>query len=372
MIIRFFLKKIGENKIRLYFTVTMVSFSLFLAIFFLTLGFNGQGGVKAWYQENVKNRIIYAEVTDASNLSILKNRSGILKETAMKKYEETIVEFANNKIELEVKAFAASVEFVIPGGELLAGSSSYIQDGIMVGKNILDYYNISYSAAIGMKVMMSDLKNYTIAGVFDNTEEMAPACFIMCPDVKFEADQYIIETNTIDDVATVTARFEKNGYKVVSYAAQIDETMQHIRIMAVAVTILSFGTLIFAWMTLYYSLMGSIRDMYPFIAMLKAVGYKRRNSSKLIYAESIIILCLSFILTIVLYYVGLKGIGILCNQLGVTTIQGLLVENLLKPQTIILFGSFTAVFIGMLTVNQCCIHKLGKLQVYEILGEVNQ
>lgn len=89
--INLFFKKIGENKIRLFFTVIMFSLSLFLALFFLTLGMNGLDGVKYWYEKNVNYKIIYAEVTESSNNKILEDERGIHKIAAIRNSEKIYV-----------------------------------------------------------------------------------------------------------------------------------------------------------------------------------------------------------------------------------------------------------------------------------------
>lgn len=367
-----FIKKICENRLRTTLIVVIFSLSLFLAYFFGTLGFNILREIKSISDSNVNYKYIYAELTDSVDDTVLVKDSDMNKVSATRTVQKTISFMKCDKIDVSVAELSTSYDMTIPGGNLVEGKEISTPQDTLIGKSILDYYNYEYSDVIGESLLIENVGTYIIVGVYDDTDEKFNAGCIVSSDKQFDFEEYVIETNNIKNVENISIRLEKKGYKVSSYASEIAEEQQYTYIIATIIAIITIFIVIFACAMLYCALTTSLMDMYPFIAMIKAVGYKKTDYAKVVYAESIMIILPSSVIVTVLYCFGMPVIGFLFRWANIKEIQGISVDKITSINPFILILGILVVVVGMLIIEQFCIRKLEKLQVGDILCEANQ
>jgi hypothetical protein len=367
-----FLRKIDENRVTVILLVLISSLSLFLAGFFGTMGFNTLSEIKTVFDSNSNYKFIYADITDVvKDRDLIKNLDDE-KISGISTVSQRVTIVKNEEKDVLVSEFSPRYDLVVPGGKIVEGRELLSPGEALIGKSILDFMHYDYTEVIGNNLQTEYNETYTIVGVYDDSEENVNSGCFVSTESDFEPEAYIIEENDIERVVEVTSNLEKEGFEVMSYASQIVEEQHYASIISTVVCILSLSIIIFASAILYCCLKMLLLDMYPFVAMIKAIGYRKSDYAKLVYATAAVIQLFSTIIVVVAYCLGMQGINILFKSLGIIEIQGVSVDKMTTLNVPVLVGSIFVAGVGMFLVAILCIQKLEKLQVSEILCEANQ
>ena len=309
-----FCKKVFEHKIRLLLTISNYALGVFLCLLILTVGVNLTKNILLMVNSIDYYRTIYVNVTEKTDRFDIGRIGCIDRISGIKESEYFITNVANYEANFSVTEYDGRDDVIIPGGKMLAGTQIANGDEVLLGKTILDNLEIGYDDAIGRKVTLSDGREYSIVGVFDNSIDMYS--LIVCiklSDETFNAENFIIETSLVNEVEAIHNELESREYEVYSYKAQINEIRNYsfiIILMFVTITILVLLTSAFI---LFSSVQVSLSDKYVFIAMLKSIGYDSRDLNLIVSIELTVIYILSSIASLVLYFVGTKIFGKMLN-----------------------------------------------------------
>lgn len=369
---RLFLKKVTENKLYMVFHIMIFAIGLFLSALFLTLGFNTVSKMNNWFEQYPNYTVLSAELNQNAQEDFGTKSDSRYRKAATRSGSERLIQFCGIQTELFVTEYTADSDAVFYEKNLLAGTADRKDGSIWIGKSVLDTLELQPKDVIGKEVLLANTGVHIISGVFDDTDEIVSASCIVYADDSFVPQVYFLDVNHISNVKQIAQEFTDAGYKVYSHVEEITLTQNYIRMIELAAFGISLFVLIVSAIILYNTLKLSITDMYAFIALLKAIGYRSRSYYTLIFAESFTVLSGAAIVTSALYWLGMTGIKSLMIHADVQELFGYSLDELfvIRFETLgicVMFATAAVVVVALL-----CVKNTSQKQVYEILFEVNQ
>lgn len=369
-ILLFFIKKIKENKARMILSAGMFSLGLFLVCFFITLCYNFSDNVNLMFAEKKSYCLLAANVTDMSDINAITSKRTISK-MAIKKTNLLTDKIDSANVNVSVYEMAIEdTDFL--ADYIIEGNNAVTESSVMIKKDIIDRYSMNASDIIGKKILFSDSTYYNIVAIYDDKDVFLPDCIITCKSHDFIPEAYFVKAANVKAVPELVSEFEKSGFTVRSNINEIKDSIESTSVLSSVIVLFLIFSFVFVIVVFYSIIMNSVRDMYPFIAMIKAIGYKKKECFMLILASSIYVFIFSAVMTGVLYFIGMPCICHVFKAVDVMNIYNISINVLFKTIVIVPLAELTIVFIGMIIVATLSLTKIQKMQVNEILCEVNR
>lgn len=367
----YFLKKLCTSKLTLLLRAIVLTVGIFLVALTLTLGFNASDNINQLFDNRPNYTIICAEAGTPSSDEIYEAGPDSLLAFARNGHE-LVQEICGRDVEIPVTEYRADSDPVYFEKNNVAGSTDRADASVWIGKRVLDNLGLSPADVIGKEAMLMNAGLCTVAGVFDNSDEIvSPSCIVYTNEV-FSPQTYYIDVNSVDDVEETVDQLNACGYKVLSHTEEIKSVQSYIHMTEYAVYLISILIVIASSIILYSSLKASIEEMYTYLALLKAIGYTDKDCSLYVFAESLVIFLSSMAFSAALYIFGVPGIKNLLVAEGVRDLFGFAIDEMFAVR----FGAYglstaiTAVLVAITSL--ICVRFISKKQVYEIFFEGNQ
>lgn len=368
MILSFFVKKIKENKIHMVISSIIFSLGLFLVCFFISLSYNFSNNISLIFEN--KKSYIYAEKNDTSDISEVEHQN-IAKKLAIS--SSNLVVDAVDKISVNIDVFEVenNKNFDYISDFIIEGKNTIDNKSILISKSIVDECGMNSADIIGKSAVLSNHEYYTITGIYDDSEYYLPDCIILCENKIFEPKTYLIKAIDIESVPKIVSELEREGFTVKSNCDEIKDSIESNSILSSVIVLFVVFSLVFVVAILYSMVMNMIRDMYPFIAMIKAIGYRKKECFLLILTSSSFIFVLSSILTLLFYFIGMPFICKILVEMNVLSIYNVNINILFNTNVFVPMIELLVALIGMIIADIFLLNKIEKMQVYEILNEGN-
>lgn len=367
----YFLKKLCTDKLTIFLRAIILTVGMFLVALILTLGFNASDNISHLFDNHFNYTIICAEAATPSSYEIHKNGQEELLAFARSDHE-LLQEICGRYVEIPVTEYRVDSDPVYFEKNIIAGSSVRTDTSVWIGKNVLDNLGLTPADVIGKKAMLMNAGMCTVAGVYDNNDDIVSTSCIVYTNQEFLPQTYYIDVYSVDNVDTTIDKLTECGYTVLSHAEEINSVQSYIHMTEYAVFFISILIVFASSIILYSSLKASIEETYTYLALLKAIGYTDKNCSLYVFAESLIIFLCSTVLSAALYMFGVPAIMNLLVAEGVQDLFGFAINDIfaVRFDAIGLSTVITAVFVAITSL--ICVRFVSKRQVYEIFFEGNQ
>ena len=370
-ILLFFIKKMKENKMRMVVYAGMFSLGMFLSCFCITLCYNFSNNVDSMFADNKSRLLISVNATDNFDISAV-NLRDISSQMAIRTSDLLVKEIDSNAMKISVCEIAGGEETSFLSDYIIEGNSDINNDSILIKKDIIDKCNLNLSNIIGKKVRLSDGTSCNIIGIYDDYDVFLPDCLILGRSSRIIPETYLVKAVNIRSVPKIVSSFEKAGFTVQSHNNEIKDLIESAEIFSSVITLFMFFSFVFGVVVFYSIIINTIRDMYPFIAMIKAIGYRKKECLMLILANSLYVIYISAIMILLLYFIGMPCICKIFKFVNIFTIYNISVTVLFKSVLIIPLAELAIAFIGMIVADLISLNKIQKMHVSEMLCEVNQ
>jgi len=367
-ILAMYFKKIKTYRGRLVFAVIIFSLCVFASCLILSVGFNYVAEMKYQYTETNSFRCIYAEKSMYDDSELSMDAETMLGLNPWFRTDLQVEAIGDTEVVLKPFVMRVNEAFC---GSMVAGKPTLSDRECLLGTNILDYLKIDYKTAIGRQVLLSDSTCRTIVGVYDNSEEYISEVIIGSDHVN-DAFSYLISAKDTKQVNSIAEKLKKDGYVVKSQGKSIAEGLHYFRIVSIMLMFALVICVALSTMILFFVLSQSIRDMEPFFAILKAMGYNHQKCSLLLYSEVFLVWLSSCVLSAGLYYLGIALLRTISSFMKLAAIRFVAVETLVQPNGYILLTGVLLSLVGVIVIGIIKAHEVNRLQVGELLCEANQ
>lgn len=367
----YFLKKLCTSKLTILLRAIILAVCMFLVALILTLGFNASDNINHLLDKHPNYTIICAEAVTPSSDVVHRGGQDELQAFARNNHE-FLQEVCGRYVEIPVTEYRADSAPVYFAKNIIAGSSERADTSVWIGKSVLDNLGLTPADVIGKEAVLMNAGMRTIAGVYDNSDDIVSTSCIVYTNQEFSPQMYYIDVYSVDDVEETVDNLIECGYSVLSHIEEIKSVQSYIHMTEYAIFFISILIVFASSIILYSSLKASIEEMYTYLALLKAIGYTDKNCSLYVFAESLVIFLCSMAFSAALYLFGVPAIMNLLVAEGVQDLFGFAINEIFAVR----FGTFglstviTAVSVAI--TSQICVGFISKRQVYEIFFEGNQ
>lgn len=369
----YFLKKALDNKLSLFLHALILTIGIFLAAMFLTLGFNAVGQTAGLLEREPNNRILTVKPQSGNDLFSLLTADGLeCRATAVRENTEFLKELCGKSLELPVSEFQSGSDPVYLAENLLAGSAEPVSSGLWIGKSILDMNELSVDEVLGGEAVLMNSGPRRITGVLDDRDELVSAGCVVFTDEYFAPDLYYLDPGRVDRVEPLLNHLENEGFTVYSHIEQIRSAQSYGKLIQLTVLLTAVFIIAAFSIILYGALKGLLEEKYPYLALLKSIGYQKKHYQLYVFTESMSIFIPAAVLALVLYIAGFELLSKIFAAAGVRDLFGLGIGALFMTS----FGMFALSILfalaALFAVSLLCVRFIDEKQTYEILFEANQ
>ena len=241
----------------------------------------------------------------------------------------------------------------------------------MIKKSAIEGSGISITEVIGVQLKMSDNSGYTIAGIYDDPDSLLPDCLTACTDSNTVCDRYIIRAASLKAVPEIVSQLQKAGFTVISHNDEIKDSLESAGTLSYVMMLFLVFSIVYVVIVFYSVIMNMLRDMYPFIAMIRAIGYRKKECLMLVFACSVYIFLFSAAMTAVMYFAGMPVIHRIFTAAEISDIYNISTDKLFQTFPYIPAAVLVVVLAGMLIADVMSAARIQKIQINKILHEVN-
>ena len=205
--------------------------------------------------------------------------------------------------------------------------------------------------------------------MFDDS--FAPlSCLLISDDVDLP-DLYVFKVHDFDMVKEISSKLLSEGYEVKSYADSIQMHEEHMKLVSTVSYAGSLCAILFSVFMVYSFVDESLRDMYPFIAMTWAIGYKNIDRLKMLLINAMCIVLPSVVLSACLYFGELCALRKILSLLKVHSLYDLSVDAMLKSNVEVLLWALLALVLEIVAICLIVHARVSRLDTRAIAREVN-
>lgn len=366
----YFMKKLCTSKIMLLLHAVILAVGMFLVALFFTLGFNASEQISSLFDKYPNYSILYAMPTNHSTDEAYEGKDSELLAFARSNYE-LLQRIGNINVEIPVTEYRGDSDPVYLEKNIIAGSAERTDNSVWISKSVLDTLGLIPDEVIGSEAILTNAGVHTIAGVFDDRDDIFSVQCVVYSDEVFSPQTYYIDVCSMDEVQTTIDSLIAADYKVFSHISEIKSIQSYVHMTEYAVLFVSILIVFVTSVILYRSLKTSIEEMYTYLALLKAIGYTNKDCSLYVFTESIIIWICSTIIYALLCIFGIPTIMNILIAEGAHDLFGFTVSELFVIRFEALGLSVAISAVAVTIISLFCAKFVSKKQVYEIFYEGN-
>ncbi len=305
------ISKIMKNRFRLILMIINFSIGIFLFSLIITLGVNIE-----------KNNVhIMNDLTYLKHISIkeqefnsilienLHNHENIKKIQVELESHFVVTRIGDKSISnpVFVTQIDSNHDLIV---NHLSGDYLVSSQDIMISIQFLQLESIDPNQIIGHIVILEDGTNQIeriVSGTFDSNIEdfSSPLVIMQHIDDNNTMSNLLIEVDSIHSIHFIEEYIKQFDLIPTSHLQTINDLKNANRLTTIGFVFVGILLLLTSTAILRTTLRVSVKAKYPFIAMLRSLGYTHKKVSLVVLVEILILTCASFIVGFILYAISL-------------------------------------------------------------------